>query len=84
MVHIPASESAEQLNCLFHKEINFKELVQEPTAEKKGWKIGEIFFLKPSNWAKHIFGSIKDKFLQVRDSLASPVQYFTDYEFNSV
>jgi len=84
MVHVPASECSETLRCLYHKEINFKELIQEPTADKKGWKIGEMFFLNLFHWSKIITGSIKNKFIEVRNSISSPAQYFTEYEFNSV
>ena len=83
-LHVPSSECSETLTCLMQKEIKWKDLIQQKNEFCEPRKIGEVYLLNFKNWQQDIKGEIKSKFLAVRNSITSLVQYFDNQEFSSV
>lgn len=79
-VHIPASELKENLSCLFQKGIEWKDLMRTNPVTQELTKVGEIFYLKASDWYSKITGTISQAFNEVRQMIAGPAQHFKTYE----
>jgi hypothetical protein len=88
VLHIPASDAADDLKCLMRSDIEYKEIIQKPTGifatyAPDDWrnqprKIGEVYFLKAIDWFTKINGEIRKKFEAVRAEISN---LNTCYEF---
>jgi len=83
-IHVSADECSQNLRCLDNPQIEYSSLESPPDCLGHRRKFGEIYFLNFTKWRLLITGELKQKFLEVRNSITSSVQYFDNVEFNSV
>lgn len=77
VVHIPSDECAQELKCLMHRDIEYKEIFSAPPKNihaqyapddfrNQPRKIGEVYFLKANDWFTKINGVIREAFEKTR------------------